>query len=90
MYFTPTSPGVYLPRVHVIQPSRVQTTQTFRLLLVKRYGRPAQGRTFFRNPLDVNGDGVIDRKDFIPSFLDRDGDGHISIKDIKRTTREPR
>ena len=29
MYFTPTSPGVYLPCVHVVQPSCVQTTQTF-------------------------------------------------------------
>ena len=33
-------------------------------------------------PLDANGDGVINRSDFVPRFLDRDGDGHISVLDM--------
>ena len=31
---------------------------------------------------DRNGDGSVGVSDFIPSFLDRDGDGRISRKDI--------
>ena len=30
-----------------------------------------------RNPLDFDGDGVVSRSDFIPHFLDRDGDGTV-------------
>lgn len=43
--------------------------------------RPREKRSIFRNPLDLNGDGVVDSSDFIPSFLDRDGDGKISLND---------
>ena len=35
-----------------------------------------------RNPLDFDGDGVVSRRDFIPHFLDRDGDGHLAFADM--------
>ena len=34
-----------------------------------------------RNPLDVDGDGVVSRSDFVPNFLDRDGDGRFGFGD---------
>ena len=34
-----------------------------------------------RNPLDIDGDGVVSRSDFMPNFLDRDGDGHFGFGD---------
>ena len=37
-----------------------------------------------RNPLDVDGDGVVSRSDFVPNFLDRDGDGHFGFGDKLR------
>ena len=44
--------------------------------------------------LDRNGDGKIDRRDFLPRWLDRDGDGRISssdaLFDIKRKAHRQR
>ena len=40
-----------------------------------------------RNPLDFDGDGVVSRSDFIPHFLDRDGDGHFAFADMSHDMR---
>ena len=40
-----------------------------------------------RNPLDVDGDGVVSRSDFMPTFLDRDGDGHFGFGDMSHDVR---
>ena len=40
-----------------------------------------------RNPLDFDGDGVVSRRDFIPHFLDRDGDGHFAFADMSHDMR---